>query len=278
MTTKLGTIRIIKEDRPINEGGLFRCIKSILFERGQLVYGVSPSKDWEPVQAIVTCNDKPNKGDKIIDLRPLFFGEIHTFDHKEENDQEFFITNNGILLHRDQFEKVLVLSSQISPETIQFLITKKLNDGDQAEVNMIATNDPNGISFKKWNGEYVVTINNGFAIINSPLPSINESFDKIEIDYSQVNKESIEESACKFIGLSISKEMDEEKRYFNQRSKEYDAFIAGSKEQAKRMYGEEDMKKAYEEGCRVASPFGHQGLSKFEKENWTHWWNLNKKQ
>jgi hypothetical protein len=44
-----------------------------------------------------------------------------------------------------------------------------------------------------------------------------------------------------------------------------------------KLYTEEDMKKAYEEGCRVSSPFSNQGLSSSEKENWRIWWNRNKK-
>ncbi len=36
-------------------------------------------------------------------------------------------------------------------------------------------------------------------------------------------------------------------------------------------------KNAYEEGCRIASPFGSQGLSRNEKANWPVWIHSNKK-
>lgn len=39
----------------------------------------------------------------------------------------------------------------------------------------------------------------------------------------------------------------------------------------KRMFTEEDMFKAYSEECRVASPFGNQGLSRSEERNWQEW-------
>lgn len=39
----------------------------------------------------------------------------------------------------------------------------------------------------------------------------------------------------------------------------------------KRMFTEEEMFRAYSEGCRVASPFGNQGLSRSEERNWQEW-------
>jgi hypothetical protein len=52
---------------------------------------------------------------------------------------------------------------------------------------------------------------------------------------------TLEEAAKKYINLPLSKEMDEEERYFNSSSKEYDAFIAGAEWQAKILYTEEDI-------------------------------------
>jgi hypothetical protein len=63
----------------------------------------------------------------------------------------------------------------------------------------------------------------------------------------KTKKETLEEAAKKYINLPLNKEMDEDERYFNSRDKEYDAYIAGAKWQAERMYSEEELEKISKE-------------------------------
>jgi hypothetical protein len=58
-----------------------------------------------------------------------------------------------------------------------------------------------------------------------------------------MNKE-LEEASKNYIKFPLNIDIDEEQRYFNSNLKSYDAFIAGAKWQAERMYSEEDLKEA----------------------------------
>jgi hypothetical protein len=58
---------------------------------------------------------------------------------------------------------------------------------------------------------------------------------------NQLKQETVEEAAKSYAGIPITRDIDEEERYYCANIKEYDAFKAGVKWQAERMYSEENM-------------------------------------
>lgn len=71
-------------------------------------------------------------------------------------------------------------------------------------------------------------------------------------------KETLEEAAKLYIGVPITRIIDDEERYYTTNIGEYDAFIQGAKWQSERMYSEEDMRKSFFQGWVTRERFDDQ--------------------
>jgi hypothetical protein len=90
---------------------------------------------------------------------------------------------------------------------------------------------------------------------------------------------TLEEAARQYAGLHTTKEIDAEERYYNSNCKYYDAFKAGAEWKAERMYSEEDLKLAWEDGRNGTSVVGSFPFTntRFTHHSFTKWFNQFKK-
>jgi hypothetical protein len=216
----------------------------------------------EPVQVVIICGDSPKVGDKVL-----------------AGNNIVEVSKESEIIFAEEFPKILIQSNQISPEIIQLLIDKKLNDWDQVEVEAEEVccgmqSDENNSCGDCNNSIERVKLKNGFAIIH-PVESKLDKANKISNGFSS-SKESVEEAAKEYSKYKLNT-LSLAIRYTNDIE---DTFIAGAKWQKKqdKLYTEEEVIEMKEMLLRLRNHCKIHGFpSKSFQQKLGKWWNKHKK-
>jgi hypothetical protein len=193
----------ITSDEEIKDGDWF------INELGQLWQHNGIVKPYKGSKKIILTTDQDLINDNIQSIPDEFlewFVKNPSCDFVEFN--AYPISPNGNIVGTD---KLYPFDGLISNFRIDYKIIIPQEEPKQEEDEIIDISDHDGI------GNAVDNLNN------------------------EPPQETLEEAAKLYIGVPITRIIDDEERYYTSNIGEYDAFIEGAKWQAERMYSEEDM-------------------------------------